>query len=121
MMRIILAEDQPPTARIMRLALEKNGFSVDVHSNGLEALEAVRSEWPDVLVTDIEMPGMSGQELCLKIAEEFPDRSFPIYVVTSVTDLVHRKWTRDIDDLYFIEKPVSIRRLTLEIEKRIAQ
>ncbi len=119
-MRIILAEDEAPTARIMRLALEKNGFEVDVVGNGRDALDAIYANPPTVLVTDIEMPVMDGQELCEAIQNGLPERTFPIYVVTSVTDLVHRKWTSDIEDLYFIEKPVSIRRLTQEINKRFA-
>lgn len=59
-MRIILAEDQAPTARIMKLALEKNGHSVDVAYNGRDALEAIRMAHPDALITDIEMPVMTG-------------------------------------------------------------
>jgi DNA-binding response OmpR family regulator len=117
-MRIILAEDQAPTARIMRLALEKQGYDVDVQENGADAFDAIMANPPDVLITDIEMPIMTGQELCQLLEREYPERTFPIYVVTSVTDLVHRAWTRDIDDLFFIEKPVSIKRLTQVLEAR---
>lgn len=117
-MRVILAEDQAATARIMRLALEKQGFAVELSENGREALHAVMTNPPDVLITDIEMPEMSGKELCQSLETQLPERSFPIYVVTSVTDLVHRDWTREIDDLYFVEKPVSIKRLLGEIASR---
>ena len=120
-MRILLAEDQAPTARIMRMALEKAGYSVTVKHNGKEALDAVLQDPPDALVTDIEMPIMTGQELCLTLADQMPDRTFPVYVVTSVTDMVHREWTKSIDNLFFLEKPVGIKRLASELEQRLGQ
>ena len=120
MLRILLAEDQAPTARIMKLALEKNGYDVEVTHNGKEALAAIEREAPDALVTDIDMPVMTGQELCQKLEQSMPERSFPIYVITAVTDLVHRKWTRNIRDLYFLEKPVSVKRLAAELQKTLA-
>ena len=119
-MKIVLAEDQAPTARIMRMALEKEGFEVTVCNNGKIALETILNKQPDALVTDIEMPIMTGEELCLALEKELPDRRFPIFVVTSVTDLVHRQWTRDISNLRFIEKPVSIKQLAHELRGGVA-
>lgn len=118
-LRLILADDEAPTARVMSLALAKQGFDVEVCYDGAEALKAVMANPPDVLVTDIEMPVMTGQELCEELEKLLPDRTFPVYVITGVTDLVHRKWTREIRDLHFLEKPVSIRRLAQELEQRL--
>ncbi len=118
-LRLILADDEAPTARVMSLALTKQGFDVEVCHDGAEALKAVLANPPDVLVTDIEMPVMTGQELCEELEKLMPDRTFPVYVITGVTDLVHRKWTREIRDLHFLEKPVSIRRLAQELEQRL--
>jgi two-component system, OmpR family, response regulator VicR len=118
-LRLILADDEAPTARVMSLALTKQGFDVEVCHDGAEALKAVLANPPDVLVTDIEMPVMTGQELCEELEKLLPDRTFPVYVITGVTDLVHRKWTREIRDLHFLEKPVSIRRLAQELEQRL--
>jgi len=120
-LRLVLADDEAPTARVMSMALAKQGFDVEVCYNGEDALKAVLAQPPDVLVTDIEMPVMSGQELCEQLQKLMPERKFPVYVITGVTDLVHRKWTREIPDLHFLEKPVSIRRLTQELEARLSQ
>ncbi len=118
-LRLILADDEAPTARVMSLALAKQGFDVEVCHDGAQALKAILENPPDVLVTDIEMPVMTGQELCEELQKLMPDRTFPVYVITGVTDLVHRKWTREIRDLHFLEKPVSIRRLAQELEQRL--
>ena len=121
MHHVLLAEDQAPTARVMRMALEKAGYRVTVTHNGKDALAQALGESPDVLITDIEMPIMTGQELCMALEEQLPQRDFPIYVCTSVTDMVHREWTKEIGNLFFLEKPVSIKKLVTELAERLSQ
>ena len=111
MKNILIVEDEPHVVRIMKLALEKNGYFVTVTHNGEQALEKLREELPDLLITDINMPRMNGEVLCENIKKEFPDRKFPILVLTSKTEIEHREWTRKMDNTMFLEKPVSIRKL----------
>ena len=111
MKRILLVDDEPIVLRVMRRALEKEGYVVDVAVNGEDACAKISTSCPDVLVTDIEMPRMSGKELCLHIQETMPDRKFPIFVSTSLTALEHREWSGLISNLVFLEKPISIRKL----------
>ena len=111
MARIMIVDDHLPVLRVLRLGLEEAGYEVDSANNGSECLVKLCDGLPDFLVTDIDMPRMSGKELCLAIQKQFPDRAFPIVVLTSRTELEHRDWTRDIDNLGFMEKPVSVRRL----------
>jgi len=111
MKRILLADDEPMVLRVMRLALEKEGYQVDVAIDGADALEKIAANCPDVLVTDIEMPRMTGQELCLHLQETMPDREFPIFISTSLTALEHREWSKHISNLVFLEKPISVRKL----------
>ena len=111
MMNILIVDDEATVRRILTLGLEKAGFRVTAAENGEAALAALRASTPDVLITDIEMPRMSGRALCAAIQKEFPDRVFPIFVVTSLTEREHRDWAGAITNLHFLEKPVSIRRL----------
>ena len=111
MKRVLLVDDQPMVLRLMRLALEKAGYQVDVAIDGEDALAKIADSCPDIMVTDIEMPRMSGKELCLHLQDTMPDRKFPIFVSTSLTDSQHREWTNEISNLVFLEKPISIRKL----------
>ena len=115
MKRILLVDDEPIVLRVMRIALEKEGYQVDVAINGEDALVKIAANCPDVLITDIEMPRMTGQELCVHIQETMPDRKFPIFVSTSLTALEHREWSRDMSNLVFLEKPISVRKLRTAI------
>ncbi len=111
MQNILIVEDEPHVVRVMKLALEENGYIVNVAHNGEQALDKLDQGLPDLLITDIDMPRMNGRDLCKKIEEEMPDRKFPILVLTAKTELEHREWTRDMVNAMFLEKPVSIRKL----------
>ncbi len=117
MNKILLVDDEPMVLRVMRSALERAGFEVDIAVDGEAAWKKIEESHPDVLVTDIEMPRLSGHELCQRIQEKLPSRKFPIFVSTSLTALEHREWSRGISGLVFLEKPISIRKLRTEISK----
>lgn len=120
MKRIMIVDDQAAVLRVLRLGIEDAGYEVDSASNGSECLVKLCDGLPDFLVTDIDMPRMNGKELCMAIEKQFPDRSFPIVVLTSRTELEHRDWTGDIANLNFMEKPVSVRRLVSLIRRSFA-
>lgn len=111
MAKIFLVDDQMPVLRVMKLGLEAAGFEVETAMNGAQCLEMLADDTPDFLVTDIDMPKMTGKELCFAIQEQFPQRKFPIVVLTARTEMEHRSWTRDMANMSFMEKPVSMRRL----------
>ncbi len=117
MNKIMLVDDEMHVLRILKVSLEKQGYQVETYNNGLDALEALSRRKPDVLITDIQMPRMSGEELCYQIEEKFPEREFLIFVLTSRTEMEHREWSARIDNLKFMEKPVSIRNLLNQLSE----
>lgn len=118
---ILLVDDEPHVIRVMRLSLERAGYTVRQAGNGEQALQEIRNTPPDMLITDIDMPRMTGKELCLTIAQEMPDRSFGIYVLTSRTAQEHREWSAQLPRLRFMEKPVSIRQLLVDLEQEFTE
>jgi two-component system, OmpR family, KDP operon response regulator KdpE len=65
--RILVVDDEPQIARVLRTGLASHGYDVRAASDGPEAL-GVMAEWsPDLVVTDLVMPGMSGTDLCRRI------------------------------------------------------
>ncbi len=109
--RVLLVDDEAVVIRVLKLVLERAGYEVESRSNGQAALERILEQTPDILITDIEMPRMTGEELCKQIEERFPDRDYPIFVATSVTAMEHRVWSSAIPNLIFLEKPLSARKL----------
>jgi DNA-binding response OmpR family regulator len=117
MTRIVIADDEPHVLRVLKMSLEKEGYTVEVCANGRAAFELIQRAPPDVLITDIQMPLMDGEELCRNIQRIMPERKFLIFVLTSRTEIEHRQWSREISNLQFLEKPVSIRELTEKLAR----
>jgi CheY-like chemotaxis protein len=117
MRKIIIADDEPHVVRVLQLSLEREGYAVEGFGNGAKALASIQSEHPDILITDIQMPVMTGEQLCQQIQQQIPDRKFLIFVLTSRTEIEHREWTREIENLSFLEKPVSIRNLVDKLDE----
>ena len=112
---IIIAEDEPHVTRLLKLALEREGFNIQAVHNGAQALELINEQHPDMLITDINMPKMDGEQLCKHLMEQFPERKFPIIVLSSRTEIEHRDWSKAMSNTVFMEKPVSIRKLIKHI------
>jgi DNA-binding response OmpR family regulator len=118
MKRILIVDDEAHMTRVLKLYLERAGYAVETVPNGQIALDSILKRAPDAMVTDIQMPLMTGKELCLALEEQYPQRTFPIFVMTSMTDREHREWTQKINNLEFLEKPLSMRSLTRELDKQ---
>jgi CheY-like chemotaxis protein len=85
MSKILITEDEPHVIRVLKLSLEKHGYQVDQAPNGKVALDKIRQQEPDVLITDLHMPRLSGEALCKQLQEEMPQRKFLIFVLRLVS------------------------------------
>ncbi len=113
---ILLVDDEPHVLRILRLALEKENYRVLTAYNGEIALQILEEYYPDILITDIDMPRMNGKELCRQVDEKFPNRNFLIIILTSRAEIDHRVWASGIPNLEFLEKPISVSNLKQILE-----
>ncbi len=78
--RVVLAEDDPNQAKIVKLYLEREGHSVVIADNGLAALEEVRRREPDILILDVMMPKLDGHDVCRILRQE---SNVPILLLTA--------------------------------------
>lgn len=118
--RILVVDDESHMIRVVKLFLERAGYRVDTASNGQDALNAILLEPPDVLLTDIDMPRMTGQQLCVELQQQLPERKFPIFVMTSMTKHESRDWAYKIPNTALLEKPLSMRLLIADLARRFA-
>ena len=121
MKRILIIDDEPHMTHVLKLYLERAGYAVETAPNGQAGLDSIIKNAPDVVVSDIQMPVMTGQQMCIKLEEVMPERTFPIFVMTSMTDREHREWTQKINNLEFLEKPLSMRVLTNKLDIHFKQ
>lgn len=82
--RILVVEDSPTQATIIRRALKREGFEVEAAKNGKEAFELLLDETFDLIISDVEMPEMTGYELCQAIRKHPELNQLPFIIVTSL-------------------------------------
>ncbi|MBL9020447.1 MAG: sigma-54-dependent Fis family transcriptional regulator [Myxococcales bacterium] len=71
--RILIVDDEEDTALLLRDALRRRGWAVDAVLSGADCLAYMRRDPVDVVVTDVQMPGMSGIEVCDQLYRRYPD------------------------------------------------
>jgi CheY-like chemotaxis protein len=116
---ILIADDEPHVLRVLKMSVERAGFAVQTAAHGQAAWEFLSVNHIDALITDIDMPKMTGEMLCAKIEQEIPEREFPIFVATSRTEIEHREWSSNIQNLEFLEKPLSAKKLVALLNNKI--
>jgi two-component system KDP operon response regulator KdpE len=111
--RILVVDDESRIVRFVSMNLELEGFQVIEASSGVEALQRVRENLPDLILLDVMMPELDGFET-LRMLREFSD--IPVIMLTvrsDETDVVHGL-SLGADD--YVTKPFSVRELTGRIQ-----
>ena len=70
--RLLVVDDDPRILHVSRLILEAKGYEVRTAADGFEALVELRGSLPDVIISDLRMPNMSGFELLSVVRRRFP-------------------------------------------------
>ncbi len=81
--RILIVEDHPTMREAMRLVLEGEGFDIDEASDGDQALAAVQSEPPDLVLLDMSIPGISGPDVLAAVKRDPGNSKVRVIVVTA--------------------------------------
>ena len=112
MKRILLVDDEAHVLRVMKLSLERNGYDVDTALSDDVALSMLREQDYHALITDLDMPKMSGRHLCKTVRSRHGD-SILIFVIVSTAsdDTVPEQldWIKSEVNMETLEKPVSLR------------
>jgi len=81
--RILIVEDHPTMRGAMRLVLEEGGYRIDEAPDGVEALQKVREDPPDLVFLDLHIPGMGGAEILAAIRSDPVASGTRVIVVTA--------------------------------------
>ncbi|HVH50541.1 MAG TPA: response regulator, partial [Gaiellaceae bacterium] len=83
MTTILAVDDVPQNTRLLEAVLTAHGYEVVSASSGADALERVKTHAPDLVLLDIEMPGLDGFEVCRRLREDEATAFLPVVMLTS--------------------------------------
>ena len=116
-MKILVVDDEQAVRESLRRSLRFNGYDVLTASDGLEAVEAVRSENPELLILDVMMPNMDGLEVCRTLRSEGWDR--PILVLTARDGVSDRVAGLDAGADDYLPKPFALEELLARVRSLV--
>jgi chemosensory pili system protein ChpA (sensor histidine kinase/response regulator) len=116
---VLVVDDSLSVRRMLRELVEDAGFQALTAKDGAEALDRLRGEHPDVLVTDLEMPNMNGLQLTttVRATPEFAD--LPVIMITSRSMEKHRRQAAEAGVNVYLTKPYSEVELLDHIRKAV--
>jgi two-component system, chemotaxis family, response regulator PixH len=107
MITILIVEDTLSELELMSYYLRESGYNVIDALGGEEALNKVMESKPDVIVTDVVMPGMSGFELCRRLKTNPSTEKIPIVICSSKNQEIDRLWGMKQGADAYLTKPFS--------------
>jgi len=117
---ILLAEDNLANIETMSVYLECRGYRVILANNGHEALAMMQQELPDVVVMDVQMPGMDGLEATRQIRAKPEFSHIPIIAVTALAMAEDRQKCLDAGANEYLSKPVKLKQLADTIHQFVS-
>jgi len=119
--KILVVDDDDDTVRMVKLMLEKQGFSVVTATDGDKALSISQIEQPDLVLMDIMMPDIDGYEVTRKLRDEPSTSQIPVIMFTAKTQLEDKLLAFDVGADDFISKPSQPQELFAHIKTVLAR
>jgi two-component system alkaline phosphatase synthesis response regulator PhoP/two-component system response regulator VicR len=115
--KILVVDDERHIVRLVEINLQRAGYDVVTAYDGVEALEKVKSEKPDMLVLDVMMPRMDGFEVLGKLQSDAATSSIPVIMLTAKAQDadIFRGWQSGVSS--YLTKPFNPRELLTFVER----
>jgi twitching motility two-component system response regulator PilH len=112
---ILIVDDSPTEAHVLKGMLAKNGFDVEAAANGAEGIELARKIKPDLVLMDVVMPGLNGFQATRQLTKDPETRAIPVIIVTTKDQETDRVWGLRQGAKDFLTKPVAEKTLMEKI------
>ena len=105
MKKILIADDEPDIVKILQFRLKGQGYEVIIAVNGQEALDMAGKVNPDLILLDVSMPFLKGDEVCQKIKADEALKHIPVLLMTASTRIANEESVLQLGAQGFILKP----------------
>lgn len=112
---ILIVDDDPDLSHIIKSLLEKNGYAVLSAEDGSRALKLLKTETPDMIITDLTMPVMSGWQFSMKVRQDERFKKIPIIILSGLVE--YEKKGEDFESgTIYLGKPFEIPHLLDKVQ-----
>lgn len=114
---VLVVDDSEEIRSILEITLQEAGYEVSLAEHGWAALARVKDNPPDLILLDVQMPGMDGFETCRKLKSSKASREIPVLFLTADTSMEGIVAGLGLGALDYIKKPVDLRELLARIDR----
>jgi DNA-binding response OmpR family regulator len=115
MKRVLVVEDDPDIVELIVHYLRAEGFEVQALGDGRQALERIRAGGPDLVVLDLQLPGLDGLSLCAELRRDRQTRAIPVIMLTARGDEADRVVGLEVGADDYVVKPFSPKELVARV------
>ena len=116
---ILIVDDNPANLRLLHTLLDERGFDVRVATGGVSALRSVRAEAPDLILLDIEMPDLSGYDVCRELKKDSTTRDVPILFISAAKDAEAKVQSFQVGGVDYVTKPFQVDEVLARIDHQL--
>ena len=118
---ILITDDNPVNLKVVKAILDKNGYRTATAMDGAECIEATKKLKPNLILLDINMPEMSGIQVCKVLRQDQQTKDIPVIFVTANTDDETLKESFESGGTDYVRKPVNRIELLARIKSALDQ
>ena len=117
MVKVLIADDKATSRELVRTVLEKVGYTVVEAADGIEALQSARDSVPDIIILDLQMPGLDGFSVLEELRKDPRFVATPILALTASAMQGDRERALHIGFTGYVTKPIRLQVLRSEVER----
>ena len=95
--KILIVDDEPDLLELLKTTLDGNGYDVVTANDGLQGLEQVDNENPDLILLDIKMPRMDGYTMLRELKKSEKTKHIPVIMIRKIPDIHRAAWKNRCD------------------------
>jgi len=118
--RILLVEDNPQNRRLAQFLLQSRGYIVYEATTGEAALELARTHLPDLILMDLQLPGVDGYAVTQRLKQDATTAAIPVVALTAYAMQGDRDKAMAVGCDGYITKPIDIQRFPAAVQRYLA-
>src|SRR5438552_2134384 len=117
---VLIVDDTPANLNVLSAILGKRGYRVRPAINGALALKAAQKAAPDLILLDVQMPGMNGYDVCRQLKSDDQTRHIPVIFISALDDVLDKVEAFQAGGVDYITKPFQIEEVLARVENQLA-